>query len=214
MPGRFPWSAAKRTIVRKTLTLTLYKDGSRLYKFKHGGYLVLTPQGVSILKADPRAVKKYLKGEKLYLLSSGNSDIFMINPNKTPTIAKEHRMGISAQTQMEHIRKIKGALEREGSSHRAPEYYAVGAFPQGKGTRDISVMEYINAKKMEEVSEELIMKGDKKSMHLRNLMLNQYKKFQRLLKQKRLPLTDLHEGNVLAKYDEQTKRFRFTIIDQ
>lgn len=219
----FPWAREVREYKKTNFSLTLYADGSRLYLFKNGGYLIITPEGAGILKQNPRLIKDYLRGEKFPINAGGNSTISVMRTRDQPLVVKEHHSGLSARTQMEHMKQIQEAFVRARSDHSAPSYYAVSGIPRGvevksKGSNrrvvDVSVMDLIAGQKLSTVVEELKAKGDNASMHKMNRMLNDYKAFKKYLKRKNMPITDLHEGNIIAKYDEKAKRYRFTIIDQ
>lgn len=131
-----------------------------------------------------------------------------------PTVVKEHKGGISPQSQMEHIREIGDKIKNKRPLHSAPEYYAVAEYIEGNVGKRVSVMEHMGGTKVSEWSRELLYKGDSKSMKVRSKLLREYTRFKDWLKSKNLPITDLHEGNVLAIYNRDKNRFQFNIIDQ
>ena len=216
LAGRFPWAKEKRVFKRENFNLTLYHDGSRLYTFKDGGYMIMTPEGVALHKTDPQAIKRYLKGNKIYLRSGGNSDVFLVTANQMPVVFKEFRSGVSADGQMRHAREAKQKLNQLGGPHNAPTYYGMAAMNAAKRgrVREVGVMEFVNAKNVSDVVEELRSRGDSKSMKSLSKLLSDYKGFKRTLEKKRVPLTDFDTANVLAKYDDKTRRYIFTLIDQ
>jgi len=216
LAGRFPWAKERKVYKRENFTLTVYHDGSRLYTFKDGGYMIMTPEGVALHKTDPQALKRYTKGNKIYLRSGGNSDIFLVTANKMPVVFKEFRSGVSADGQMRHSREAKEKLEKIGGPHNAPEYYGIGVLPAEKRgrVREVGVMEFVNAKNVADVVEELRAKGDAKSMKAMSKLLTDYKGFKQTLQKRRIPLTDFDTANVLAKYDDKKRRYIFTLIDQ
>ena len=222
MAKNFPWAPQAREYKRKNFSLTVYRDNSRLYLFKGGGYLIITGDGVPILKKNPALIKRYLKGEKLTINMGGNSTIVMVSTSEVPLVVKEHHSGLSAQTQMEHMRDIRMKFEKIKSRHGAPKYYVAGNMPEsinikgaaGRRVRDISIMDFVSGRKLSTVMEELQNKGDKASMRKLGKMMQDYKGFKRSLRRRKMPITDLHHGNVLARYDPQVKGYRFTIIDQ
>ncbi len=210
----FPWSREMRTIERPSLSLTLYQDGSRLYRFKKGGFLILTPEGVTILKRDKSIIKRFLAGEKFLLTQGGNSNIFLIKTGDTPLVAKEHHSGMSAKGQLDHMHDIRRSMLRSKSIHEVPEYFAVASFPPGERMRDLSVMEFMKGKKVEKLKEELAAKKDAESRrHLKQLQ-SEYADFERRIKKRKITLTDLHEGNILTYYNPVRKRYVFVVIDQ
>jgi hypothetical protein len=167
------------------------------------------------------AIKRYLKGKKLFLLKSGNSTINIMNANEAPIVIKEHHQGISAIGQMEHAREISSHLKKIRSVHTVPDYYAVAEIPselrKGKmgQVRDVSVMQWIGARKVQDIREELLEHPeDKRSMVTHHKLMTDYKNFKAALKKEGLPLTDFHEGNILAKWDPTRRKYLFTIIDQ
>lgn len=210
---RFPWANERRVLRRKNFTLTIYDDNSRLYQFKDGGYLILTPSGVSIIKSQPGVIRSYLRGEKLFLVSGGNSNVYTFTANRYPLIVKEHFAGHSAVSQMEHARTIKEALAKERIHHSFPEYYAVASMP-GKYVREISVMDLMSGKKISDIMRELKSNPTIDNMRRLNRLMNDYKALKKLLIKRKLPITDFHEGNVLATYVEGLGRYTFSIIDQ
>jgi hypothetical protein len=219
----FPWAREVREYKRTNFSITKYADGSRLYLFKNGGYLIITPEGSGILKQNPRMIKDYLRGEKFPINAGGNSTISVMRTRDQPLVVKEHHSGLSARTQMEHMKQIKESFVRARSDHSAPTYYAVSSIPRDVEIRsrgsnrkvvDVSVMDLVSGQKLSTVVEELKAKGDHRSMHKMSRMLDDYKAFKKYLKRKKMPITDLHEGNVMAVYDEKSRRYRFTIIDQ
>jgi hypothetical protein len=225
MVGKFPWAKPKRVYKFKNFELTTYKDGSRLYLLKNGGQLILTKEGVNILRADPKVIKRYLKGEKMVLAEGGCGIVNLVSSNEKVLAVKEHHSGISAQTQMEHGKENKAKLIASNTRHAIADY--LGSFNIGRGMKlrtvsnrevsSISVMNYIDGRKVSTLVEELVeraIKGDKTAMKKRNQLLNEYERFERLVKSKKLSLTDFHEGNVLAKYSPNLKKWIFTLIDQ
>ena len=219
----FPWAKEIREFKRPNFSITIYADGSRLYLFKKGGHLIVTPQGMGILKQNPGLIKQYLKGEKFPINAGGNSTISVIRTTDQPLVVKEHHTGMSAHSQIEHMKQIREAFERARSEHSAPKYYAVaGIHPElglrskttGALVRDVSVMDFVAGKKLSIVVEELKMKGDRKSMQTMSKILDDFKAFKAYLRKKKMPVTDMHDGNVLAKYDDKSRKYRFTIIDQ
>ncbi len=223
MGWKFPWSKEVREFKRPNFSLTLYKDGSRLYLFKKGGYVIVTPEGAGIIKTDPQLVRRYLKGEKLPFAEGGNATINTIKAEDSTLVAKEHHSGVSAVAQMEHMRQIRKELEAGKSIHNAPKYYGVAeiapetkiiASRSGRGVVGVSVMSFAEGRKLSRIVEDLRAKGDSKSMRKLNKVMNDYKGFVKTLQSRKVPLTDLHEGNVLTRYDEKRKRYTFTILDQ
>ncbi len=216
LKGRFPWAKEKRVIKRKNFTLTQYVDGSRLYTFKNGGYMIMTPEGVALHKSDPQAMKHYLKGDKIYLRSGGNADIFLSNANKMPIVLKEFRSGVSADAQMRHAREARQILESIGGKHTAPIYYGMAAKSAEKRgrIREIGAMEFVNAKNVTDIIDALRAKGTAQSMRTMSRLLNEYKGFKKTLVKNKVPLTDFDPANVLAKFDDKKKRYVFTLIDQ
>jgi hypothetical protein len=211
--NRFPWADEIRTIKRKNFTLTIYADNSRLYQFKDGGYLILTPEGVSIIKSQPRVIKRYLKGEKLFLVGGGNSNIYTFNVGGYPKIVKEHFAGDSALTQLEHAHAIKKALVEKRSYHSVPDYYAVASMP-GKYIREISVMELMPGKKISDIIEELKSNPTADNMRRLHKLMDDYRALKKWLIKRKLPITDFHEGNILTTYAKDLRRYIFSIIDQ
>ncbi len=216
LKGRFPWAKERRVLKMKNFTLTQYVDGSRLYTFKNGGYMIMTPQGVALHKSDPQAIKRYLKGDKIYLRSGGNADIYLSTVNKMPIVLKEFRSGVSADAQMRHAREAKQKLDSIGERHTAPTYYGMAAMSAEKkrNIREIGAMEFINAKNVTDILDQLRTKGDSQSMKSINRLLNDYKGFKKTLVKNKVPLTDFDTANVLAKFDDKKKRYIFTLIDQ
>ena len=234
MKWKFPWSEPTREYKRQNFSLTLYKDGSRLYIFKGGGHLILTPEGSAILKADPKVIRRYFDGKKLEFAEGGQAVINTLRAEESLIALKEHTYrtgilssayssGISAIEQLEHMRQIKYELEKSKSLHSAPTYFAAGELPVEKmgptnGARKraeaVSAMEFIEGKKVSRIVAELKHKGDRESMRKLDKLMTDYKSFLRFLRKRDLPLTDVHDGNVLTRYNDKLKRYTFTIIDQ
>lgn len=213
-PALFPWAKEAKTYNRKKFSLICYQDGSRLYLFRAGGFLVLTPEGVTILKRDKQMLKRYWLGKKFFLTSGGNSNIFVIKSGEIPLIAKEHLRGLSAKGQLDHMAGIRNNLLNSKSIHEVPEYYAVASFPPGERIRDLSVMEFMKGKKVLSLKEELKAKKDAQSKKMLKQLESEYADFEKRIKKRRITLTDVHEGNILTYYAPSRRRFIFIVIDQ
>jgi len=214
---QFPWAKVKEEFKSGKDQVTHYKDGSRLYQFENGGYLILTPEGVSVLNADIDIIRRYLSGEKSHLAHGGNADIFIITSKEIPLAVKEHKTGGSAVGQMSHMKQIRETLLKQKSIHEVPEYYGVAGMPRGKKPREVSIMQlFSNAKKVLTMKEELEAKAEKDLKSKKQLikLMGEYKNFENIMKKKGLPLTDFHEGNILTYFNPVRNRYVFIVLDQ